>query len=90
MKGFSIQPVRQGAYVALCYLDDMFVPLDREEVGRLRRVADAPALEFFAELQQVVGTSSYLRERVSELWAKGDAAEQARRLQDAVTQLPTD
>lgn len=88
MKGFAIEPARQGAYAALCYLDEIYVPLSHDELDELRAAGD-DADRFYAALLRVVGTSAYLRENVTELWARGDATEQTRRLQAAVKQIPS-
>jgi hypothetical protein len=89
VKGLTIEPSRQGgAYVALCYLDESYVPLSDDELKQLRDAGDAPADRFYDVLLRVVGTSTYLREKVAELWARGDATEQARQLQAAVKQIP--
>ena len=88
MKGLRIEPSTRGAYAALCHLGDSYVPLDQSELERLREVADASPEKFYDVLLDVVGATSYLREKVVELWASGDPGEQSRRLQDAVKRIP--
>jgi hypothetical protein len=88
MKGFSIRRAPQGAYPAVCHVGDVYVPLTSEGIERLRAAAHAQPAAFYPVLLEVVGVSAYVRDRVAQLWAGDDSAEQMRRLQRDLDELP--
>ncbi len=88
MDGFTIEPAAQGIYPAVCHLGDVYVPLTEEALDRLRSATTATPEEFYRLFVDAVGASAYLKEQVAQLWAKGDPAEQTRRLQQAIAKLP--
>jgi hypothetical protein len=88
MKGFSIQPAVQGIYPAVCHIGDIYVPLTEEGLARLKTAAAAPPAEFYRAFLEVVGVSTYLKERIAELWREGDVGERTRQLQQAIKQFP--
>ncbi|MEW6324946.1 MAG: hypothetical protein AB1515_06120 [Nitrospirota bacterium] len=88
MDNFAIEPARQGIYPAVCHIGQIYVPLTDEGLAQLRAAATVPPKEFYRILVEVAGASAYLRELIERVWAQGDAAEQTRRLQQAIAQLP--
>jgi hypothetical protein len=90
MSGFAIRPAPQGAYPAVCHVGDVYVPLTAEDIERLRTAAHAQPAAFYPVLLEVVGVSAYFKERVAQLWAGGDPAAQAQRLQQDLDGLPAD
>lgn len=90
MKGFSIQPAPQGVYPAVCHIGDVYVPLTTEGVTRLRAAVRMSPADLCAVLLEVAGASTYLKDRVTQLWAASDPEEQMRRLQQDLTGLPAD
>jgi hypothetical protein len=88
MTGFAIRPAPQGIYPAVCHIGDLYVPLTAEGVERLRAVVQAAPSVFYPVLLEVVGVSAYMKERVAQLWAGIDPAEQTRRLQQELNGLP--
>jgi hypothetical protein len=88
MTGFSIQPAPQGVYPAVCHIGDVYVPLTAEGIARLRAAVQTSPAALYAALLEAAGVSTYLKDRVTQLWAANDAAEQTRRLQQDLTGLP--
>jgi len=88
MSGFSIRPAPQGVYPAVCHVGDLYVPLTAEGVERLRAVSQASPEAFYPVLLEVVGVSTYMKERVAQHWGGIDPAEQVRRLQRELHGLP--
>jgi len=90
MSGFSIRQAPQGIYPAVCHIGDVYVPLTTEGVTRLRAAVRMSPAALYAVLLEVVGVSTYLKDRVTQLWAASDPVEQTRRLQQDLTALPAD
>jgi len=84
---FSIRPTAQGIYPAVCHVGHLYIPLTEENLSRLADVVEASPDAVYHALVEVVGISPYLTEHLARLWAVGDAAEQARALQESVRAL---
>jgi len=87
MKGFSIAPAPQGIYPAVCHIGDSYLPLTEEGLARLKTAAEASPAEFYRAVLEIAGVSTYVKERIAELWKEGDVGERSRQLQQAVKQF---